>query len=69
MTRKGAQWLILSNRTIDVYSVGSDPKYINEGVRLTEEGVVRGFYFFKKTGRHATMTEYTYEDFMKGIEG
>lgn len=67
MTRKEPSYIIVTNVSIDTASVSST-KYLRDNFTHSENAVVRGFYYFKRTGNRAVMKELTLEEMQKIVE-
>lgn len=62
MSRKEPSYIVMTERSIDTECVSADPQYIREVVKHSENAVIRGFYYFKRTGSRAVMQELTFEE-------
>lgn len=60
--RKEASYIIATNISVETERVGADPAYLRRALEYSENAVIRGFYYFKRTGNHAVMQELTLEE-------
>jgi hypothetical protein len=66
--RKEASYIIATNISVETERVGADPAYLRSALKYSENAVVRGFYYFKRTGSRAVMQELTLEEMQKIVE-
>lgn len=66
--RKEASYIIATNISVETERVGADPAYLRAALEYSENAVVRGFYYFKRTGSRAVMQELTLEEMQKIVE-
>lgn len=62
MNRKFASYIIATDRLVDTFPVLPQVDFIKESLEKSEKAVVRGFYYFKRTGNRAVMKELTLEE-------
>jgi hypothetical protein len=65
---KGAFYIVASNVTVATALVGCDTECLRSAIRHSENAVIRGFYYFKRTGNRAVMKELTFEEMQKIVE-
>lgn len=65
---KGAFYIVASNVTVATALVGCDTEYLRSVIKHSENAVIRGFYYFKRTGNRAVMKELTFEEIQKIAE-
>lgn len=66
--RKEASYIIATNISVETERVGADPAYLRSALKYSKKAVVRGFYYFKRTGSRAVMQELTLEEMQKIVE-